>query len=103
MAEVYDVPYMERTRNYYRAQGYSTDYVWAHNTHTPFASLTKPMSESRVGVVTTSMPDTAIGLCLASNLVNVVFPAPILPAMAICILESILLLFTLLHLVKCIC
>ena len=61
MAEVYDVPYMERTRNYYRAQGYSTDYVWAHNTHTPFASLTKPMSGSRVGVVTTSMPDTAIG------------------------------------------
>ena len=61
MAEVYDVPYMERTRNYYRAQGYSTDYVWAHNTHTPFAPLTKPMSESRVGVVTTSMPDTAIG------------------------------------------
>ena len=61
MAEVYDVPYMERTRNYYRAQGYSTDYVWAHNTHTPFAPLTKPMSESRVGVVTTSMPDTALG------------------------------------------
>ncbi|MBS25176.1 MAG: hypothetical protein CMQ28_06000 [Gammaproteobacteria bacterium] len=61
MAEVYDVPYMERTRNYYRAQGYSTDYVWAHNAHTPFAPLTKPMSESRVGVVTTSMPDTALG------------------------------------------
>ena len=61
MAEVYDVPYMERTRNYYRAQGYSTDYVWAHNTHTPFAPLTNPMNEKRVGVVTTSMPDTAMG------------------------------------------
>ena len=61
MAEVYDVPYMERTRDYYRAQGYSTDYVWAHNTHTPFAPLTNPMNENRVGVVTTSMPDTAMG------------------------------------------
>ncbi|GIT23582.1 MAG: hypothetical protein CM1200mP40_32640 [Gammaproteobacteria bacterium] len=61
MAEIYDVPYMERTRDYYRAQGYSTDYVWAHNTDTPFAPLTKPISESRVGIVTTSMPDTVIG------------------------------------------
>jgi len=72
VAEVYDVPYMERTRDYYRAQGYSTDYVWANNTDTPFAPLKKPMSESRVGVVTTSMPDTAIGRaqrCIYSTLI----------------------------------
>ena len=61
MTEVYDVPYMERTRDYYRAQGYSTDYQWAYNTETPFTALSKPMNESRVGVVTTAMPDTETG------------------------------------------
>lgn len=58
---VYDVPYMERTRDYYRAQGYTTNYVWAHHADTPFTALKKSMTESRVGVITTSMPDTVNG------------------------------------------
>ncbi len=56
-----DVPYMERTRNFYRAQGYTKDYLWAHHGDVPFSRLSKPLSECRVGLVTTAMPDTAEG------------------------------------------
>lgn len=50
------VPYMERTRAYYRALGYSNDYVWAHYDEVPFARLAKPLSEVRLGLVTTASP-----------------------------------------------
>jgi hypothetical protein len=59
--EVYDVPYMQRTRDYYRAQGYTNDYQWAQNSATPFCMPAKPLSECRVGIVTTAMPDTDLG------------------------------------------
>jgi len=58
---VNDVSYIKRTRDYYRAQGYTTDYLWAHFDTTPFTRLEKPLSESRIGVITTSMPDTEAG------------------------------------------
>ena len=58
---VRDVSYINRTRDYYRAQGYTTDYLWAHFDTTPFTRLKKPLSESRIGVITTSMPDTEAG------------------------------------------
>ena len=61
MTNDYDVPYMERTRLYYEAQGYSIPYKWANYRKTPFCALTKPLAQSRVGVVTTAMPDTAQG------------------------------------------
>ncbi len=57
----YDVPYMERTRDYYRAQGYEKDYRWAHHAETPFVPLPKPLRECRLGLITTAMPDTAEG------------------------------------------
>lgn len=57
----YDVPYMERTRNFYRAQGYNSDYQWAHFDQVPFTPLRKPLEESRVAVITTAMPDTKTG------------------------------------------
>lgn len=50
------VPYMERTRNYYRALGYDNDYVWAHFGDVPFAQVTKPLSAARVGLITTAGP-----------------------------------------------
>mgnify|MGYP001191715482 CR=1 FL=1 len=59
--ECLDVPYMQRTRDLYRAQGYSKDYVWAHFEETPFTAPSKPLRESRVTVITTTMPDTEIG------------------------------------------
>lgn len=57
----YDVPYMQRTRDYYRAQGYQSDYQWAKNDTTPFQPFGKPLSASRVALITTAMPDTPNG------------------------------------------
>ena len=50
------VPYMERTRLYYRALGYETDYVWAKFDDVPFTPLAKPLSEMNVALVTTAGP-----------------------------------------------
>ncbi|MFK7862963.1 MAG: hypothetical protein AB8B95_01935 [Pseudohongiellaceae bacterium] len=61
MAEKYDVPYMERTRDYYRAQGYQSDYQWAQHTEAPFSPLGRPLSSSKIAVITTAMPDSYEG------------------------------------------
>jgi hypothetical protein len=50
------VPYMERTRLYYRALGYTTDYVWAHHADVPFTRAAKPMAASKVALITTAGP-----------------------------------------------
>ena len=47
---------MERTRLYYRALGYPTDYVWAANSDVPFCTPIKPLSESNLALITTSSP-----------------------------------------------
>ena len=61
MTEVYDVPYMRRTRDYYRAQGYERDYRWAQDDAAPFLALSKPLSESKLAIITTAMPDNEDG------------------------------------------
>jgi hypothetical protein len=48
------VSYMDKSREYYGAQGYERPYGWAHFDDVPFQPLTKPLSECRVGVVTTA-------------------------------------------------
>lgn len=51
------VRYIDRTRAYYEAEGYGTPYEWAHFDSipfTPFTSVGKPLSQCRVGVVTSS-------------------------------------------------
>ena len=48
------IPYMQRTREYYAAIGYTTPYRWAHYTDAPFQPLQKPLSQSRVTIVTTA-------------------------------------------------
>ena len=48
------VPYMERTRRYYEAQGFDRAYVWAHFDDVPFTPLAKPLAESTLAVLTTS-------------------------------------------------
>jgi D-proline reductase (dithiol) PrdB len=50
------IPYMARTREYYRAIGYETPYRWAHYVDAPFQPLRKPLSRSRVAIVTTAAP-----------------------------------------------
>ncbi|MGI9323136.1 MAG: hypothetical protein ACR2PJ_06110 [Pseudomonadales bacterium] len=49
------IPYMERTRNYYRAQGFERDYVWAQHDDTPFFALTKPLEDCRMTLVVTAV------------------------------------------------
>jgi D-proline reductase (dithiol) PrdB len=48
------VSYIDRSREYYNAQGYSQPYSWAHHDDVPFTLLKKPLSECRVGCVTTA-------------------------------------------------
>jgi D-proline reductase (dithiol) PrdB len=50
------IPYMQRTRDYYLALGYGNPYRWAHYAEVPFAPLTKPLAQSRIGLVTTAAP-----------------------------------------------
>ena len=50
------VGYMERTRLYYRALGYSNDYAWSHHDDAPFATLKRPLAESKLTVITTASP-----------------------------------------------
>ena len=50
------IPYMQRTRDYYRAIGYDTPYRWAHYNDAPFQPLKKPLARSRVTIVTTAAP-----------------------------------------------
>ncbi len=54
------IEYMERTRLYYRAQGFPKDYDWAHFDETPFHRTGKPLSECRITVVTTAVPEPEI-------------------------------------------
>ena len=50
------VPYMERTRLYYRALGYTTDYVWARHDAVPFVRPAKPVAAMTVGLIGTAGP-----------------------------------------------
>jgi D-proline reductase (dithiol) PrdB len=59
-----DVPtrYMQRTRDYYLTLGYGNPYRWASFNEVPFTPLSKPLSESRVALVTTAARfDPALG------------------------------------------
>ena len=50
------VSYIDKSREYYLAQGFGNPYRWAYNEDVPFAPLRKPLAECRIGVVTTSWP-----------------------------------------------
>lgn len=50
------IPYMQRTRDYYTAIGYTTPYRWAHHLEAPFAKLAKPLAQARIAIVTTAAP-----------------------------------------------
>lgn len=62
------VSYMDRSREYYAAQGYSRPYAWAHHDDVPFTPLRKPLSECRVGLVTTAGRTPAEGLIGAGGM-----------------------------------
>ena len=48
------VRYIDKTREYYLAEGYQKPYQWAHFDQIPFAPLAKPLARCRIGLVTTS-------------------------------------------------
>jgi hypothetical protein len=48
------VSYIDKSREYYLARGYGNPYRWAHHEDAPFAPLTKPLSQSRIALVTTA-------------------------------------------------
>ncbi len=48
------VSYIDASRTYYAAQGYTQPYSWAHSREVPFTPLPKPLSSCRVGLVTTA-------------------------------------------------
>ena len=48
------VPYIERSRLFYEAQGFEKPYVWANFDQVPFTPLAKPLAESTLVLVTTS-------------------------------------------------
>lgn len=48
------VRYIDKTREYYLAEGYAKPYQWAHFEQIPFALLRKPLSQCRIGLATTS-------------------------------------------------
>src|SRR2546430_3297520 len=50
------IPYMQRIRDYYSALGYGEPYRWAHHAEVPFHALQKPLSQSRLTIVTTAAP-----------------------------------------------
>jgi hypothetical protein len=50
------VSYIDRTREYYAAQGYARPYAWARHADAPFAPLAKPLAASRVVAITTASP-----------------------------------------------
>ncbi len=48
------VRYIDKTREYYFKQGYDKTYNWAANDTAPFTPLTKPLSQSRVVLISTA-------------------------------------------------
>ena len=50
------VPYMQRLRDYYLALGYGNPYRWAQYRDVPFTKLSKPLSQTKVGLVVTAAP-----------------------------------------------
>ena len=49
------IPYMQRTRDYYQRVGFPP-YRWAHFADVPVTSLTKPLEETRLALITTAAP-----------------------------------------------
>jgi hypothetical protein len=57
-AAAHDMPirYIDRISTYYQTLGYGKPYRWAQYADVPFTPLKKPLSESRIALVTTAAP-----------------------------------------------
>jgi hypothetical protein len=50
------IPYIQRTRTWYGALGYTTPYNWAHYRDVPFTPLRRPLRDSCIALITTAAP-----------------------------------------------
>jgi hypothetical protein len=48
------VSYIDKSREYYLAQGFGNPYRWAYHREAPFVPLQKPLPDCRVGLITTA-------------------------------------------------
>ena len=48
------VSYIDKSREYYAAQGYTQPYQWVYHKEVPFNTFSKPLSDCTGGVVTTA-------------------------------------------------
>ncbi len=48
------VSYIDKSRNFYASKGYERPYEWAKFDQVPFTRLAKPLTQARIGLVTTS-------------------------------------------------
>jgi hypothetical protein len=48
------ISYISRTREHYLREGFNNPYEWAYNEDVPFTPMTKPVSQARVGLITTA-------------------------------------------------
>ncbi|MCW5732615.1 MAG: hypothetical protein KIS73_00720 [Enhydrobacter sp.] len=48
------VSYIDKSREYYEASGYERPYRWPRHEDVPFSPLGKPLTQCRIGVVTTA-------------------------------------------------
>ena len=55
------VSYIDKSREYYLARGYGNPYRWAQSENAPFAPLAKPLSQSRVALVSTAALTRELG------------------------------------------
>lgn len=76
------VSYIDKSREYYRAQGYTNPYRWAYHQDAPFAALQKPLAGARVGLVTTASLIEGDSGPEPFLVPPVVFAAPVEPAPA---------------------
>ena len=68
------VSYIDKSREFYLARGFRNPYRWAHNEDASFTPLKKPLSDCRVGLVTTAL------LAETGRKTKKVYAAPTAPA-----------------------
>jgi hypothetical protein len=73
------ISYIDRSREYYAAQGYTMPYEWPHYDDVPFTPLAKPLRECRVGLVTTAGMPKPSGAVAALFFPREIYAEPMIP------------------------
>jgi hypothetical protein len=73
------VSYIDKSREYYLAQGFGNPYRWAYHRDAPFTPLRKPLPEARIGLVTTASLLEGDADPEIDSIPKVVYAAPVEP------------------------